>query len=124
MDTVLVTAAADSLDPRTGQTVEQPVLSVAAVRAGVSRLDFNRLSPPDAMDNFQHRAEIKASRKTEAFQPITPLTPADIAHPSAAELSFQNILTGVQNMRNEVKAKLAELKSSSPGPTPKTNPML
>jgi hypothetical protein len=124
VDTVMVTAAADSLDLRTGQTIEQPVLSVATLRAGVTRLDFNRLSPPDAMDNFQHRAEIKASRKTEAFQPIIPLTPADIAHSSAAELSFQNLLTDVQNMRDELKAKLVELKSSSPAPTPQTNPTL
>ena len=124
VDTILVTAAADTLDPRTGQKLEQPVLSVATQRAGIAQLDFDRLSPPDAMENFQHRAEIKASRKTEAFQPITPLTPADIAHPSSAELSFQDSLTGVQNMRDEVKAKLAELKSSSLAPTPQTNPML
>ena len=40
VDTVLVTAAADSLDSRTGHTVEQPVVSVALPRADVALLNF------------------------------------------------------------------------------------
>jgi hypothetical protein len=42
--TVLVTAAADSFDSRSGQSVELPVLSVSAQRAIVTQLDFGRLS--------------------------------------------------------------------------------
>jgi len=148
VDTVLVTAVADSLDSRTSQmvalirlickryhlvdsldsctvqTVEQPVLSVAMPRAVVALLNFDQLVPSDAMEHFQHRAEFKASRKTEAFQPITPLTPADIAHTSCQELSFQNLLTRVQKMREELKSKIAELNPSSPAPTLETNPTL
>jgi len=124
VDTVLVTAVADSLDSRTGQTVEQPVLSVAMPRADVALLNFDRLDPSDAMDIFQCRGDFKASRKSEAFQPITPLTPADIAHTSGQELSFQNLLTSVQKMREELKSKIAELNPSSPAPTPEINPTL
>ncbi len=148
VDTVLVTAAADSPDSRarqmvavirliciryrladsldscTVQMVEQPVLSVAMPRVIVSMLNFDQLVPSDAMEHFQHRAEFKASRKTEAFQPITPLTPADIAETSGQELSFQNLLTSIQKMREELKSKIAELNPSSPAPTPEINPML
>ena len=115
---------ADSLDSRTGQTVEQPVLSVVMPRAVVALLNFDQLVPSDAMEHFQHRAEFKASRKTEAFQPITPLTPADIAETSGQKLSFQNLLTSVQKMRDELKSKIAELNPSSSAPTPETNTTL
>lgn len=124
VDTVLVTAAADSLDSRTGQTGEQPVLSVAMPRADFTLLIFDRLNPSDAMDIFQFRGDFKASRKSEAFQPITPLTPADIAHTSGEELSFQNLLTSVQKLREELKSEIAELNPSSIAPTPETNPTL
>jgi hypothetical protein len=124
VDSVLVTAAADSLDTRTGQTVEQPVLSVAIERADVVRLEFDRLVPADAIENFLHRAEFQASRKSEAFHPIAPLTPADIAHKSVQELSFENLLTSVQKMREELKTRIAELKSTSAAPIQRTNPTL
>jgi hypothetical protein len=124
VDTVLVTAVADSLDARTGQMVEQSVLSVGMPRADVAPLNFDRLVPSDTMDIFQCRGDFKASRKSEAFQSITPLTPADITQTSGQELSFQNLLTSVQKMREELKSKIAELNPSSPAPTPETNPTL
>ena len=148
VDMVLVTAAADSLDSRTSQmvalirlickryhladsldsctvqTVEQPVLSVALPRAVVALLKFDQIVPSDAIEHFQHRAEFKASRKTEAFQPIIPLTPEDIAETSGQVLSFQNLLTSVQKMREELKSKISELNPSSPVPTPETNSTL
>ena len=124
VDTVLVTAAADSLDSRTGHTVEQPVVSVALPRADVAQLNFDQLVPADAMEHFQRRAEFKASRKTEAFQPIAPLTPADIAHSSGQELSLQNLLASVQKLRDELKTIIAELNPALSAPTPETNPTL
>jgi hypothetical protein len=124
VDTVLVTAAADSLDSRTGQTVEQPVLSVALPRADVALLNFDQLVPADAMEVFQFRGDFKTSRKSEAFQPIAPLTPADIAHSSGQELSLQNLLASVQKMRDELKSKIAELNPALTAPTPETNPTL
>jgi hypothetical protein len=148
VDTVLVTAVADSQDSRTSQmvalirlickryhladsldsctvqTVEQPVLSVAMPRAVVARLEFDQIVPSTAMEHFQHRAEFKASRKTEAFQPITPLTPEDIAETFDQELSFQNLLASVEKMREELKSKIAELNPSLSAPTPETNPTL
>jgi hypothetical protein len=109
VDTVLVTASADSLDSRTGHTVEQPVLSVAMPRAVVAGFNFDQLDASDAMDNFQHRGDFKASRKTESFNPIVPFTPADIAHNSIEEMSFQILLATIQKMREELKSKIAEI---------------
>src|SRR5664280_152735 len=116
VDTVLVTAAADSLDSRTGHAVEQPVVSVALPRADVALLNFEQLVPADAMDIFQCRGDFKASRKSEAFQPIAPLTPADIAHSSGQELSLQNLLASVQKLRDELKTKIAELNPALSAP--------
>jgi hypothetical protein len=99
VDALLITAAADSLDTRTGQTVEQPVLSVFMPRAAVARLNFDQLDPSDAMENFQHRGDFKATRKSEAFQPITPLTPADITQTSMEDMGFYDLLANIQNMR-------------------------
>ncbi|MBI2927469.1 MAG: TerB family tellurite resistance protein [Verrucomicrobia bacterium] len=78
---VLVTALADLFDSRTGRTAEQPILSVAMARQVIKRLNFDRLDPSDAMENFLHRGDFKASRKSGAFVPITPLTPADLEAP-------------------------------------------
>jgi hypothetical protein len=123
-DTVLVTAVADSLDSRTGHTVEQPVVSVALPRADVALLNFDQLVPADAMDTFQCRGDFKASRKSEAFQPIAPLTPEDIAHSSGQELSLQNLLASIQKLRDELTTKIAELNPALSAPISETNPTL
>jgi hypothetical protein len=124
VDTILVTAAADSLASRTGQTVEQPVLSVAMTRSEVAVLNFDHLVPADAMDIFQCRGDFKASRKSETFQAITPLTPGDIARSSGQELSMQNLLARVQKLRDELTTNIAELNPALSSPTPKTSPPL
>ena len=110
LETVLVTAVIDSLDARTGQAEELPVLSVAMPRRVVARLDFSRLDPSDAIENFQHRGDFKASRKSEAFQPIKPLTQADIAQSATEDMSFQELLANVQKTREQLRTELAALR--------------
>ncbi len=124
VDSLLVTAAADSLDPRTGQTVEQPVLSVFIPRAVLTRLDFDRLDPSDAMENFQHRGDFKASRKSETFQSITPLTPANITQASIEDMGFHDLLANIQKMREELKSKIAQLNQRASDTIPQTSPSL
>ena len=109
IDVVMVTAMADLLDSHTGQMVEQPVLSVAMSRAAIAQLNFDQLNPSDAMENFQCRGDFKTSRKSEAFQPITPLTPADIMHSSIEAMSFENLRASIQKMREELKIWITEL---------------
>jgi hypothetical protein len=119
VDTVLITASADILDARTGQTLEQPVLSAVMPRAIVLGLDFDKLDPADAMENFLHRGNFKASRKTGAFQPITPLTPDDMPHSSAEAMGFSDLVASVKRMRQELQSKLAALMPPSvPDPQP------
>jgi len=84
VETVIVTVMADVFDSRTGRTSEQPILSVAVPRAVLTKLNFNRLDPSDAMANFLHRGDFSASRKSCAFVPITPLTPFDMEAPQAS----------------------------------------
>ena len=122
VDTVLITASADILDTRTGQTSEQPVLSAVMPRAAIASLNFDKLDPSDAIENFVHRGNFKASRKAGAFQPISPLTPADVPQTSAEGKGCAPLLASVQRMRQELQTRLAALNASSqpesqPAPT-------
>lgn len=109
VDALLVTASVDMLDPRTGQMIGRPVLSVFMPRAAVAQLDFDRLDASDALENFKHRGDFKTSRKAEAFQPIIPLTPADIVQDSIQDMGFHDLLAKIQSMREELKTRIAEL---------------
>ncbi|HXP63527.1 MAG TPA: hypothetical protein VN829_23690 [Dongiaceae bacterium] len=110
VDTLLITASADILDTRTGQTSEQPVLSAAMPRAVTASLDFDKLDPSDAMENFLQRGNFKSSRKAGAFQPVTPLTPAEIFQPANESMGVADLVAKVQRTREEVQAKLAALR--------------
>src|SRR5438034_3714885 len=70
VDTVILTAAVDGIDSRTGHTAELPVLSVVAARPEIERLDFDHLDPSDALENLQHRGDVVTSRKSGEFIPI------------------------------------------------------
>lgn len=113
VDTLLITASADILDPQTGRTSEQPVLSAVMPHAVIASLDFDKLDPSDAMENFLHRGNFKASRKAGAFQPITPLTPADVPQTPTESMGVSDLLASVRRMREELRAKLAALRPAA-----------
>jgi len=113
VETLLITAYVDAVDSRTGQTAAQPVLSAVMPRAVVSRLDFDGLDPSDSFENFGHRGDFKASRKTEAFLPIVPLTPADIPQDSGQRESLDELLAHSRKVREELSARFTEI---APGP--------
>jgi hypothetical protein len=120
VEMVLVTASADLLDSRTGHTAVQPVLSAAIPRAVIARLNFEQLDSSEALENFRHRGDFKATRKSGAFQTITPLTPADIAQNSIENLGFHELLANIQKMREELKSKIAELTQRVSNTLPQT----
>lgn len=120
VETVLVTASADALDPRTGQTIEQPVLSAAISRAALGRLDFEHLDPSDALEGFPHRGDAKASRKSGEFERITPLTPADLPQTSPESVDFREFLTTVRRVRDELRAEMEKLNPQPPTTAPPT----
>jgi len=121
IDTILITASADSLDTSTGHIVEQPVLSIVIPRVIITQLNFNQLNSSNALENFQHRGDFKASRKSENFSSIVPLTPADIAHNSIEEMSFQSLLGSIQKMREELISRIAEMSQSAVEIIPQAN---
>lgn len=108
VETVLVTASADFLNARTGHIMEYPVLSVVMDRSTVTRLNFDQLDPSEAIDNFQHRGDFKASRKLDTFNIIVPLTPADILNKSAEKMALNALVAVIQNLRSELKTNLLE----------------
>jgi hypothetical protein len=123
VDAILITATTDTLDTRTGQMSEQPVLSAVMPRAVIASLDFDKLDPSDGIENFLHRGNFKASRKAGAFQPITPLTPADVPQTPTGDMGRSDLLATVQRMRAELQAKLAASRALN-APEPQTSPIL
>lgn len=114
VNVILITASADELDPRTGQIAEQPVLSVALSRTELSRLNFDQVDPSDAMENFVHRGDFKASRKSGAFEPISPLTPEDIPSSSMETMPPDALLARVRQLRDELSNEIEKLKPQPP----------
>lgn len=116
VDTVLITAFVDAVIARTGQAVEQPVLSAVMPRSVVGRLDFERLDPSDSFENFMHRGDFKASRKTEAFLPIVPLTVADIPPSSGQQESLDSLLLRSRKLGAELSVRMAEFVPATTAP--------
>ena len=112
VDTFLITASVDELDPRSGHIVEQPVLSAAIPRADVLRLNYERLDPSNAMENFLHRGELKASRKTGAFESIIPLAVADLPQTPHETLNLSLIIERARQLREELKSEIMTFNSS------------
>jgi hypothetical protein len=123
VETLLVTTLADLLDPRTGHTVEQPVLSAAMPRTVIARLNFEQLDSSEALENFRHRGDFKATRKSGVFQPIVPLTPADMVQNSIADMGFHDLLANIKKMRDELKSIIAEFNQPANDTIPQTNPL-
>ena len=104
VETVLVTATVDGIDARTGHAAELPVLSVAIPRAVAARLDFERLDPSDSLENFLHRGDVKASRKSGEFVQIVPLTPTDLAQTQPERMGLPQLVASVRQFRAELNA--------------------
>jgi hypothetical protein len=111
VESLIVTALADWLDPGTGRTTERPVLSVGMHRGSLEALDFERLDPPDALEGFLHRGDFKASRKLGAFQPISPLTPADLS--SCQFATYTDLFSAAQRLREQITVELRELRATA-----------
>jgi hypothetical protein len=104
IDTVLVTATVDSTDSRTGHAFEVPVLSVVIPRNDLENLNFERLDPSDSIEIFLHRGDVKASRKSENFEPITPFTPSELAPSRSDHVAFTTLLDRVRRTRSTITA--------------------
>jgi hypothetical protein len=110
---LLVTAVVDMTDHRTGKLSDQPVLSVFMPRDVVLGLDYEKLDPSDAMENFLHRGDFKVSRKSEAFQPITPLKITDVQVKRVEDMRLHELLASALAMHRELTSRIAALSLKS-----------
>ena len=111
IETLLITARTFVLVPRTGRTGEQPVLSVAVTRGGLTGINFDQIDPSDTIESFLHRGDFKASRKSGAFLPITPLTAADVLPGSPDSVGLADLHKRAEALRHEIAAELAAIRT-------------
>lgn len=116
VDVVIVTTLVPVVQASTGLETNIPVLSAAIPRGVIDKLDFSRLDPSDSMENFVHRGDVMASRKSGEFTAIVPLAAKDIAATDQSRPSFEKALHQVREMRTilarQLKTTLAEDKST------------
>lgn len=121
VDAVLITASAEILDTSTGRASSQPVLSALMSRAIIDRMNFDQLDPSDAMENFLHRSNFKATRKAGAFLPIKPLVASDAVTSAIDAMAVKDLTVHVQALRNEIRSKIEELNPLAIKPASQTN---
>ena len=104
VDSVLVNALVKVLNPGSGRADEQSVLSAVMHRAVMAQWDFDHLDPSDMVETCFHRGDFKASRKTEAFQPIQKLTASELGGPNTSESPLLVILEDVRRLRASIQS--------------------
>ena len=75
VEMVVVDVQANLLNTRTGHQGIETILSVAMSRAVFAALNFERLDPSDAMENFPHRMNF---RKAAGFDPVEPFSDQEL----------------------------------------------
>jgi hypothetical protein len=106
VNTVLITASVESIDSSTGRHTQVPVLSLAIDRSDTERLDFRNLDPSDSLENFVHRGDVKASRKSGEFVAIVPLSFADLSQAAAGEMEIASFISSINEVRKTIAADL------------------
>ena len=101
----LITAVTSVFDSSTGVTADKPVLSVHISRADAQSFNWEEIDPSDAIDRLVHRGDFKASRKSGAFLPVTPLTPGIVATKSYTDAGLSDLLSQVAILRRELKTE-------------------
>jgi hypothetical protein len=119
-DCIIVTAKVHQKSLVTGHGEDVPVLSIAATRAVMGDLEFGEIDPSDAMDNFLHRGDAKASKRAEVFSPIEPLQLADVIRDERQQLPTLELLRKVSSLREEIRCQLPTANSAN-SPCPITS---
>jgi len=109
VEVVLVTALVDTVDAAAGATPSRAVLSVAMPRAALNALAWERIDASDAIDQFTHRGDVKASRKTGEFIAILPLAVNEVVQASIESSSLAELLSQVRRLREELGKQSGEL---------------
>jgi hypothetical protein len=117
VELVVVNALVPSVQGSTGQEIDIPILSVIMPREVIERLDFARLDPSDSMENFVHRGDVMASRKSGDFLAIIPMTSSDFVSSSPSRLPFKELLNQVREMRSAISMKIRPSSTTDKPPT-------
>jgi hypothetical protein len=110
VQTLLITACADTLDTKTGKQAQKPVLSVIIPRAALDDLNFDRLDPSDAMENFLYRGRLKGTRKSDPFEEVAALTLIDVPHQSVKIMSVSDLIAKAQRDADAFNSEATKLK--------------
>ena len=100
------------------------MLSVIMRRAIIVELDFERLDPSDAIENFQHRAHFKGTRRAEAFEAIMPFTSTEIARHDVEKMALPALMAKVHQTAEDFKAEITKLRRQPIVPIPEPNSVI
>ena len=113
VDTLLISATAESLDTSTGQMLNRPFLSVVLRRDILKTLNFEMLDPSDSILSLTHRGDLKASRKTGDFEVVVPLTLSDLPQDFHERTDFDGLLSSAKRMLAELAVQASALNPQS-----------
>jgi hypothetical protein len=113
IETVLISATAETVDTSTGQDVERTFLSTVIPRATAQGIDYDRIDPSDTIMSLMHRGDLKASRKTGEFEFITPYSASDLTTVSSDDNDFSDLLGRVRRVRAELAKQATSLSPQS-----------
>lgn len=98
---VIITAKLNEVSSTTGKEEELVVLSVILPRETLESLDFQRLDPSDSMENFLHRGDVRASRKTGGFNRVDAFRAEDVPSNRTSGADLSELLQAATELRAE-----------------------
>lgn len=106
VDIVLVTACVENVDPMGARGVV-PILSVELRRSGLGGIPWHIADASDTIELFPHVGDVRSSRKSGLFEPIEPMSPADVvAQQSASAGSLGEMLRRARGLVRDLEAEL------------------
>jgi hypothetical protein len=117
LNTVLVTAYVEGTDGATGASCDQAVQSTVFDRTKFQELQHDRLDPSEAVEGFLHRGDFKASRRSGAFQPIVPISYAELTDSGTAALGLEELQAQLRVVADRIGGKLKESSDTEPKAT-------
>ncbi len=97
-DHLLITASIED----EGMMEPVPAMSAIFPKSIITNVDLDNVDPSDCVESYVHRGDFKATRKSEAFKSIVPLTVADVPLESENELSLEQLESSVDRMLQEI----------------------
>ena len=78
-----------------------PVMSAIIPKSIITDVDLDNIDPSDCVESYVHRGDFKATRKSDVFKSIVPLTIVDVPCESENELSFEELESSMDRMLHE-----------------------